>query len=316
MPVFINNVDDYLGPSQACVNPLFASPPKKESPKISNAHLVSKVVSDDKATVLNDNTTPSTTAQKVVQNRRIRQRRKPRIIKCEDDDDNKTSAAISKQSPIRLDNDNESTAPTNVIDSTITTQQQTQTTQTIKKKATVSLSDCLSCSGCVTSAEAVLLDHHSIDKLREIVASDGDSQQKKEKGRRRKVAFTISSASLADLYRHLYLENATSSGESSNDVASDDSLPTTIEESTIVIPTRQEFLSNITSFLQSEFNATIIVDGTLAQHISLMESASEFCYRYKKTKQSKEEDCMMDLDEETSKKKLRKSDCLNRSWIT
>ena len=26
MPVFINNADDYLGPSQACVNPLFTAP--------------------------------------------------------------------------------------------------------------------------------------------------------------------------------------------------------------------------------------------------------------------------------------------------
>ena len=303
MPVFINNVDDYLGPSQACVNPLFAAPPpKKKESNQTNAHLVSK---DDKVNVSNYDTTQSTTtAEKAVQNRRIRQRRKPRIIKCEDDDDNKTSATVSKQSAvIRLDNNNESTAPTNVIDTT-TTQQKQQTIQTIKKKATVSLSDCLSCSGCVTSAEAVLLDHHSIDKLREIVnddsAANDDSQLKKEK--RRKIAFAISSASLADLYRHLYLENDTSSVESSNDMT-DESLPTTSEESTIVIPTRQEFLTNITSFLKSEFNATIVVDGT--QHISLMESASEFCYRYKKTKQSKEEDCKMDVDEEavTSKKK-------------
>ena len=311
MPVFINNVDDYLGPSQACVNPLFTAPPpkpKKGFPKTSNAHLVSK---DDKVDVPNNTIqSTSTTAQKIVQNRRIRQRRKPRIIKCEDDDDNNTSATISIQPVIRLDNNNESTAPTNVIDTTTTQQkQQTQTTQTIKKKATVSLSDCLSCSGCVTSAEAVLLDHHSIDKLREIVNDDTqhpNAQQqlieKKNEGRRRKIAFTISSASLADLYRHLYLENDMSSEITSNDMT-DESLPTT-SSATKNLPTRQEFLSNISSFLQSEFNATIVVDGTLTQQISLMESASEFCYRYKKTKQSKNEDCKMDVDEEvTSKKK-------------
>ena len=33
--------------------------------------------------------------------------------------------------------------------------------------AKVSLSDCLACSGCVTSAESVLLEQHSIDKLTE-----------------------------------------------------------------------------------------------------------------------------------------------------
>jgi len=302
MPVFINNVDDYLGPSQACVNPLFAAPPpKKKDTNQTNAHLVRK---DDKATVpINTTHSTSTATQKVVQNRRIRQRRKPRIIKCEDDD-NKTAATISKQPAIRLDNDNESTAPTNVIDTTTTKHiQQTQTTQTIKKKATVSLSDCLSCSGCVTSAEAVLLDHHSIDKLREIVVANNDSQLKK-KERRRKIAFTISSASLADLYRHLYLENDMSSAESSNDMT-DESLPATLSSATKELPTRQEFLSNITSFLQSEFNATIVVDGILAQHISLIESASEFCYRFKKTKQSsKEGDSKIELDEEvTSKKK-------------
>ena len=42
MPVFINNVDDYLGPSQACVNPLFEAPPpppptKPPTPSTTNA---------------------------------------------------------------------------------------------------------------------------------------------------------------------------------------------------------------------------------------------------------------------------------------
>ena len=250
MPVFINNVDDYLGPSQACVNPLFAPPPKPTpSP---DANLVNSA--PPKVAKIEN----SDTSQKVVQSkRRTRQRRAPRIIQSEESN----LSAPNTEEPIRLTNDKDKNVDESLATPTIIAD---TNTQIIKKKATVTLSDCLSCSGCVTSAEAVLLSHHSIDMLREVSLSQ--NQQKK------KIVFTISSASAADLYRHLYLE------VEDCDISSDGSDRN---------PSRHEFLATITDFLRSEFGAEMVIDGAVSQRISLMESASEFCYRYRKSQSSK-----------------------------
>jgi iron only hydrogenase large subunit-like protein len=37
--------------------------------------------------------------------------------------------------------------------------------------ATISLSDCLACNGCVTTAETMLIQQHSIDKVEELLAN-------------------------------------------------------------------------------------------------------------------------------------------------
>ena len=86
MPVFINNVDDYLGPSQACVNPLFA--PEKPTPtqqpaSSSDVNLAKNGTADDSTDGVNASSAGvinSNSSRKVVQNRRrIRPRRAPRI---------------------------------------------------------------------------------------------------------------------------------------------------------------------------------------------------------------------------------------------
>jgi hypothetical protein len=58
--------------------------------------------------------------------------------------------------------------------------------------AKVSMADCLACSGCITSAETVLVEQHSLKTLRELLS-----------GNRKKVCIPLSPASLADLLRHL-----------------------------------------------------------------------------------------------------------------
>lgn len=40
------------------------------------------------------------------------------------------------------------------------------------EKAKISLDDCLACSGCVTSAETVLINQQSIDELFKIIESN------------------------------------------------------------------------------------------------------------------------------------------------
>ena len=270
MPVFINNVDDYLGPSQACVNPLFlpdAPPSKKANLPSSDGNTNTTITSSDKASPNNVG----------IQNNRsrVRQRRAPRIIQSDDSDLLQSTAVRSVDPVIRLEKNGEheiinfdDTSNQMQLLSSTTMNADIITTQTIqtKAKASVTLSDCLSCSGCVTSAEAVLMSHHSIDSLRE--ASQSNSKR---------IVFTISPASLADLYRHLYLENEDghNGGANSNDVMNQMHQP----------PTRNEFLSKITAFLVSEFGAEMVIDGILPQRISLVEAASEFCHRYRKNRQ-------------------------------
>ncbi|KAL7535451.1 hypothetical protein ACHAXR_006491 [Thalassiosira sp. AJA248-18] len=282
MSVFINNVDDYLGPSQACVNPLFTAPPKSaQSNNDANPVKDSDKKNGSVDKISSKNGTKATAGSKVIQrSRRIRQRRAPRIIQSEESDDSPVaSAPNASREPIRLDhykNDEEYQDATPSINADTST-----TTQTIKKKATVTLSDCLSCSGCVTSAEAVLMSHHSIDTLREVVSISQTQQQQQKK-----IMFTISSASLADIYRHLYLEAEARENNVSGDIldGNNESLPGNSP------PSRHEFLAKIADFLHSEFGAEMVIDGALSQRISLMESASEFCYRHKKTQQSRGED--------------------------
>lgn len=238
MPVFLNNIDDYLGPSQACVNPLFTAPAP-----------ASNFAEDREKDATSDDVKLSEGSVKVVASRhRKQQRRAPRISY-----DEKSTQANNLGDSVRLEcssstNKNNESNSIDIIDST------THTIKT-KKKATVTLSDCLACTGCVTSAEAVLMSHHSIDKLKELCA-----QQQIQSGKQKKIVFTISPASLSDLYRHLYLEG----------------------NENILLPSRKWLLAKVSAFLHEEFGAGMVIDGTVPQTISLLESANEFCYRYRK----------------------------------
>ena len=264
MPVFISNVDDYLGPSQACVNPLFAPPSKSQSADANRVNDSDKVssTSGTKTTIQISDASP----QHAVQSRpRRRQHPAPRIIQSEDYD---LPSSPKSREPVRLANNKDSNQQIPVVNANVTTQ-----TIMKKAKATVTLSDCLSCSGCVTSAEAVLMSQHSIDSLRE--ASNAQNQR---------IVFTISPASLADLYRHLYLEDEEKSNSNDRFMGDVVDLIGTVDK--MHPPSRHEFLTNIAAFLHSEFGAEMVIDGILSQRISLAESASEFCFRFRKSQQS------------------------------
>eukprot|EP00520_Triparma_pacifica_P004316 CAMPEP_0118639842 /NCGR_PEP_ID=MMETSP0785-20121206/4439_1 /TAXON_ID=91992 /ORGANISM="Bolidomonas pacifica, Strain CCMP 1866" /LENGTH=284 /DNA_ID=CAMNT_0006531197 /DNA_START=148 /DNA_END=999 /DNA_ORIENTATION=- len=60
------------------------------------------------------------------------------------------------------------------------------------KKATISLSDCLACSGCVTSSESVLVNSQSKSALVSVLASSSSKS----------VTFMLSAASIVELERH------------------------------------------------------------------------------------------------------------------
>lgn len=101
MSIFITNVDDYISPSQACVNPLVLNKSK-----------------------------PS-------------QEQSKRSIVLANEDDVVSAPRLDKKP--------------NLIN--------TKMTHTDSKVAAVSLNDCLACSGCITTAESVLIQEQSYDSL-------------------------------------------------------------------------------------------------------------------------------------------------------
>jgi iron only hydrogenase large subunit-like protein len=116
MSVFLNNLDDYIAPSQACVNPLVLKKTAGSGAKVSG-----RGSSSQKVTLETDfSKTDFDVAPKAIGSLPLQ--KKPDLIR----------ASVNHQN---------------------------------KKVATVSLNDCLACSGCVTSAETVLIQEQSYEKL-------------------------------------------------------------------------------------------------------------------------------------------------------
>jgi hypothetical protein len=185
--VFISNVDDYLAPSQACVNPMFAESTnqKKDEKK-------------EEPTTTKQNEFEYEGAVVVPRKRRVVRKR-------------------------MLE-----TAPSIIpIPST---------------PAKVSMADCLACSGCVTTAETVLVEQHSLQKLQQALQED----------QQRPVVFTISPASWADLLRKLELRPSL------------------------------EIQRRLASFLQQTCRAVVVLDGRVPLQWSLQEAAREFCHAFQR----------------------------------
>eukprot|EP01035_Chromulina_nebulosa_P018021 gene18021-23662_t len=103
MSVFITNLDDYISPSQACINPFVLT----KDPNINNINKSNKKIVIENETIdINNNT-----------NQTVR----PNLIKAVQKDNNTS------------------------------------------KIASVSLNDCLACSGCITTAEAILIEDQRVN---------------------------------------------------------------------------------------------------------------------------------------------------------
>ena len=192
--VFLSNVDDYLGPSQACVNPLFST--DKEAPKQpaeeSNPESAGKV---------------------------IPRRRRKRVIPGESSSGPRIPVQPKEQDIVKA-----------------------------------SISDCLACSGCVTTAETVLLEErHSLETLRALMDQPTHPE----------IVMTISPASWADLLRHLNTDGD--------------------------ILQRQR---QLTTLLQQTMSVAAVMDGNVALEWSRQEAALEFCraWRQKHDESMMEED--------------------------
>lgn len=127
--VFLNNLDDFIAPSQACVNPLVNGTASSTVPSSTN------------------------TSGGVNLNRNSKKHGR---VTLETD--------FSKSD---FDEVGVSYSEPDLIKSRLVPSSSSGGTSSsdVKKIATVSLNDCLACSGCVTSAEAVLIQEQSSDKL-------------------------------------------------------------------------------------------------------------------------------------------------------
>ena len=243
MSVKLADVDDYINPSQACINPLFTDKKTnkdEEKPEESKARLPSSNVKTKRVArrrrrvplTLEDQ--PSLDLQ--AQEETMSAQKRPTLSYALDDDDDIKLSVNSAQ-----------------VTTTIGTARVPEKKDT---KATVSVADCLACSGCITSAEAVLVTQHSVKTLIENCSTLRND---------RRVIFTISPAVIADLARDLLLRLDEGSVEGGSS--------TQLLTSTV--------FKKLTTFLSQNFNADVVIDGTIPQKISLLESALEFCKRYR-----------------------------------
>ena len=144
------DLNDYLGPSQACIKPMMIKPKDEHKDPLSSTHLPS--------------TTTSTTASPT-------------------SSISPAAAAIGKPNnrgqvvSIQLEAAETAQRATLLSSALLTAPPAfNQMKVSTKKTATVSLNDCLACSGCVTSAETVLIEQQSLSQLTAQLASrsEGD----------------------------------------------------------------------------------------------------------------------------------------------
>jgi iron only hydrogenase large subunit-like protein len=110
-----------------------------------------------------------------------------------------------------------------------------------KKTATISLNDCLACSGCVTSAETVLIQLQSKQELLD---------QMRDHAHDKAFVFTIAPQTRVSLAQHFGL-------------------------------TPLQTTRRLTTFLRDSLGARLVLDAACALDISLLEAREEFVQRYR-----------------------------------
>ena len=248
--VLLSEVDDYISPSQACINPLFTATSDSQTQNKSNVTQENHNGNKNKTSIdTTETTTRTIRKRKIIKRRnRVPLNQNKNIthpqLNLEYDDDH--------LSTLQIQDTNISNTETNPSLSVPTISSSTPK----KKSASVSVADCLACSGCVTSAEAVLVTRHTTATL---ISNCTGLLGTYDINTKRTIAFTISPACIADLMRFLYSDN------------------TILRET----PTALDFFLKLCTFLHQQLGADIVLDAVLANEISLIESSYEFIHRYK-----------------------------------
>lgn len=244
--VTLDNVDDYLAPSQACVNPAFQ--PSNE------------LGAGDKEDAMVEEAKVSPSAHVIVPRRRRRIVRK-KIINTTDSDPpgaspeakSSTIISLSQSQPVSKNSEQEEK----------------------KKIVKASMADCLACSGCVTTAETVMMEEkHSLKSLRKRLSSN-------EGGDRRRVV-TLSPNSWADLSRHwnLDLKRQSPSYHGAEDKKEENLCSYDNDDGDKL---QNFYLSRFTTLLSEILSVKIVVDGNVPLQWAWSGEAQEFCQVYEKS---------------------------------
>jgi iron only hydrogenase large subunit-like protein len=248
--VTLDNVDDYLAPSQACVNPAF-----QPSTKINEGDDNSNSKKDDDAKTSLKQESP---VVGIVPRRRRRIVRK-NVIST----DEKSLSSSSSSS---------SSFPINPI-----TNKKEEEQNKNKDVVKASMADCLACSGCVTTAETVMMEErHSLNSLRERLKSSSSSSSNGGGDRAFRVV-TISPNSWADICRHWNLttkqHQQTSQNLNDDDDDDDDD------------DDGNYYFSRFTTLLSKILYVNMVVDGNVPLQWTWIDEAKEFCQVYKENQE-------------------------------
>ena len=139
-----------------------------------------------------------------------------------------------------------------------------------KNAVKASMADCLACSGCVTTAETVMMEErHSLKSLRKRLNS---------KSRRRVV--TLSPNSWADLCRHWNLHAQRQYPSYSEDEEKEEEMFGRCDEHDIKL--QNFYLSRFTTLLSKILSVKMVVDGNVPLQWAWIDEAIEFCDTYEK----------------------------------
>jgi iron only hydrogenase large subunit-like protein len=256
--VILDNVDDYLAPSQACINPLFQ--PLPSSSVSDNQPKEKSTANDDKDNDIEEKFKDG--AAMIVPRRRRR-----RIIPTTKSNDTGDNKREEYQSSSSFPN---STSNTSTI--TLGEEKTRKDTPSTKEAAIIkaSMADCLACSGCVTTAETVLMEQqHSLSTLRDRLSSLSSSSSSSHSSN--SIVITISPNSWADLCRHWKLQDH-------RDDHRDDHRHVSSHNDN-----HYYYYSRFTSLLSYILSApVVVVDGNVSLLWTWMEEAHEFCQSYRR----------------------------------
>ncbi|KAM9994703.1 hypothetical protein ACTFIY_000903 [Dictyostelium cf. discoideum] len=119
------------------------------------------------------------------------------------------------------------------------------------EKATITLNDCLACSGCITSAESVLITAQSISEFLLNVNNNNNNDSNNNQDEKKTIVITLSPQSRASLASHFKISTLS------------------------VVKKLKTFFKKL--------NINYLFDSSFSRDFSLLESAAEFVARYKKT---------------------------------
>lgn len=250
--IYLSNVDDYSELSQACVNPIFApniSPSKSNlghSSERPTLHLVTPTIQQ---------------SQSGARSRRGRTRTDIRssLINVTGDDENSQLSI-------------EAAARTMIYGTELAEPvSSSMNSSNVGDIVTATLADCLACSGCITTAETIILqEQHSLDRLKDHLFLQTPTKTP--------TVLTISPASLADLCRFLLTPEM---HESKYEETS--STPTTTSDQSSTLK-REQILLQLTTVLFRYLNIRAVMDCAVTLHTTLQIAAEEFCEAYQNNK--------------------------------